>query len=382
MKRRLLLTPLLTLFAIVSTNAQTGLSVSVHCDEPGTLFVKIQEQIEEVGELADVTSLTVSGTLNRDDYNVIRNQMTNLASLNLAGIDDESTKAMSLSGKKRLKTIVFSTVATQIPSGALSNCDSLQNFTIPASVTTIGRSAFENCKSLTSIALPSGLTTIESSVFSGCSSLSTVPLPPAITTIGSSAFSGTALTAVTIPATVTKIENSAYRNCQSLTTVTFQGTGVTLSGNVFRNTGLTSYTLPPGVVIDGDGTFCDCANLKRIDARLLLLASLDLGCLSAGQDQTLLLSVCCDDHNIDLFADPFADVIHIAGAQLGCGNKCPDTFQRSHDARLDALIDRNREDDFVLHHLLKSVPLGVIAISISFHRSFPPILNALCANSI
>ena len=40
--------------------------------------------------------------------------------------------------------------------------------------------------------------------------------------------------------------------------------------------------------------FQDCTNLKRIDTSLLLLASLDLGCLSAGQDQTLLLSVCCD----------------------------------------------------------------------------------------
>lgn len=262
MKRRLLLTLLLTLFAAVSSNAQTGLNVSVHCDEPGTLFVKIMEQIEELGELTDITSLTVSGTLNRDDYNVIRNQMTNLASLDLAGTDNEAMKAMSLSGKKRLKTIVFSSVATDIASQALNGCDSLQNFSLPPTVTTIGSNAFQNCKSLTSITLPSGMTAIGNSIFADCTNLSQVQLPPAITTIGSWAFSGTALTAVTIPATVTKIEDSAYRNCQSLTTVTFQGTGVTLSGNVFRNTGLTSYTLPPGVVIDGDGTFCDCANLK------------------------------------------------------------------------------------------------------------------------
>ncbi len=259
---RQLLCALLLTVAGGTAQAQAGLSVTVHCDQGGTLFVKIQEKIEEIGELADITSLTVSGTLNRDDYNVIRNQMTNLASLNLAGTDNEAMKTMYLAGKKRLKTIVFSSVATDIASQALNGCDSLQNFTLPPTVTTIGSNAFQNCKSLTSITLPSGMTAIGNAVFADCTNLSQVQLPPAITTIGSWAFSGTALTAVTIPATVTKIEDSAYRSCQRLTSITFQGTGVTLRGNVFRNTGLTSYTLPPGVVIDGDATFGDCPNLK------------------------------------------------------------------------------------------------------------------------
>ena len=262
MKKRLLLTMTLCMMVVAVTKAQLGLKVNVNTTEPGTLFVKIQEQIEEVGELSDVTELTITGSLNRDDYNVIRNQMTNLFTLNLAGIDDESTKAMNLGGKRRLKHIVFSTVATEIPSSALNGCDSLQNFTIPQTVTKIGSNAFQNCKALTKMTLPDGMTVIEGSVFADCINLSEIHFPSAITLIKGYAFQNTALPAVVIPATVTEIQRDAFRGCTKLKSITFLDSNVTLRDNVFRNTGLESYTLPKGIIINGDATFGDCPNLK------------------------------------------------------------------------------------------------------------------------
>ena len=62
--------------ATAMATAGLNLQVTVHCEEPGTLFVKIMEQIEEVGELTDISELTLSGQLNLDDYNVISNQLS------------------------------------------------------------------------------------------------------------------------------------------------------------------------------------------------------------------------------------------------------------------------------------------------------------------
>ena len=262
MKKRLLLTMTLCMMVVAVTKAQLGLKVNVNTTEPGTLFVKIQEQIEELGELSDVTELTITGSLNRDDYNVIRNQLTNLFTLNFAGIDDESTKAMNLSGKRRLKHIVFSNVATEIPSSALYSCDSLQNFIIPQTVTKIGNGAFQKCKALTKMTLPDGITVIESNIFADCINLSEIHFPSAVTLIKGSAFNNTALPAVVIPATVTEIQNGAFMGCLNLKSITFLGSNVVLGSNVFRNTGLESYTLPKGIIINGDATFGDCPNLK------------------------------------------------------------------------------------------------------------------------
>ena len=55
-----ILTTLLCVVTAQLAAAQLNLEVSVHCDEAGTLFVKVQEQIEEVGELTDITELTVT----------------------------------------------------------------------------------------------------------------------------------------------------------------------------------------------------------------------------------------------------------------------------------------------------------------------------------
>lgn len=236
---RKVISTLLFIAACQMASAQLGLKPIVHCEEEGTLFVKVQEQIEEVGELTDITELTVTGFLNRDDFNVIRNQMTNLTSLNLSGVDGSCGKFVNMDGHKTLQRCVA-----------------------PTDATVLSGSCFSNCKALTSITLPKKLKTVPNYGWENCTALAEVIMPDSVTLIDYRAFKNTALTKITIPAGVVQINGDAFRDCTSLTTVNILSDSLTLKDNVFRNTGLTTYTLPQGVVIDGDGTFAECKNLK------------------------------------------------------------------------------------------------------------------------
>ena len=87
--------------------APLNLKVTVNVEEAGTLFVKIMEQIEEQGELYDVGELTVTGPLNVDDYNVIRNQLTNITMLDLGNTTIEDHWNLSLSDLALLQKVVL-----------------------------------------------------------------------------------------------------------------------------------------------------------------------------------------------------------------------------------------------------------------------------------
>ena len=236
-----ILTTLLCVVTAQLAAAQLNLEVTVHCDEAGTLFVKVQEQIEEVGELTDITELTVTGLLNRDDFNVIRNQMTNLTDLDLSGVDGECGSYVDMSGHKALQRCVTPTEATSLRGSCFSGCTSLVSITLPEKLQATPNYGWENC-----------------------SALAEVTIPDSVTFIGYQSFKNTALTEITIPARVTQIDGAAFRDCTKLATINILSDSLTLKNNVFCNTGLVTYTLPKGVVIDGDATFADCKNLKSL----------------------------------------------------------------------------------------------------------------------
>ena len=138
-----------------------NLKVAVTTDKAGTLFVKIQEQIEELGELYDVGELTVNGPLNVDDYNVIRNQLINITMLDLSATTAENGEDIWL-----------------------GNWESkLRRCLLPRTVTTIGDRCFENCDSLRSVVLPEALTAIPYSCFYSCTHLESIDIPATVTMI-------------------------------------------------------------------------------------------------------------------------------------------------------------------------------------------------------
>ena len=139
MIRRTRLVALLVLLTMMPglAMAQLGLKVTVNVEEAGTLFVKIQEKIEELGELSDITELTISGVLNVDDYNVIRNQLTNLQLLDVSGLAAECGPELNISNQKKLTKVVLPTAATELRSGCIEKCEILTDIVMPSALTSI-----------------------------------------------------------------------------------------------------------------------------------------------------------------------------------------------------------------------------------------------------
>ena len=262
--RRQTLTALaLALMVTGTTHAQLGLKVTVNVEEAGTLFVKIMEQIEEVGELTDVTELTVSGQLNDDDKNVLRNQTPNLVRADFSNVAPECAKYILLRDHKHLVSCVLPTEATELGNDLFYRCDSLVQIVLPPNLTTIPQYFAEQCKLLASIDIPATVTSIKNNAFARCPSFTAFTLPDSLKEIGNAAFyECTGLTSMTIPVGVTKLNYELFCNCRNLTSINILSPEVTIAGSVFYDTGFETFTLPEGAIIDGSYAFAKCANLK------------------------------------------------------------------------------------------------------------------------
>ena len=259
--RRKLLTVLAILlpFAMQAQDQEPlGLSVTVHVSEPGTLFVKIQEQIEELGEMSDVTSLTVTGQLNEDDTNVLRWLLTNLQKADFSGLSPESGMYIVLADKPSLVEVKLPMQATQLGGELFSNCENLTAVTLPTRLEAVPYACFANCKKLTTLDIPATVVEVGEHAFSACESLATITLPEGLQTIGYSAFYGcSSLKSITLPSTLQVIYDGAFAEC-----------------------GLETLTLPAGVKIDapeGDGVFHHCKQLRSVTLPDGLTDETDLG---------------------------------------------------------------------------------------------------------
>ena len=259
-RRKLLiaLAVLLSAAGMAQDQEPLGLSVTVHVSEPGTLFVKIQEQIEELGEMSDVTSLTVTGQLNEDDTNVLHWLLTNLEKADFSGLSPESGMYIVLADKRRLQQVALPLEATQLGGSIFSNCENLTGVTLPTRLEAVPYDCFMNCKKLASIVVPATVTEVGERAFSGCESLASATLPEGLEVINYSAFHG----------------------CSSLKSITLPSTLQVIGDIAFAQTGLETITLPAGVKIDnlmGDGAFRDCKQLLSATLPDGLTDETDLG---------------------------------------------------------------------------------------------------------
>ena len=194
-------------------------TLTIHVETPGTLSDKIFDAGQRP---AFVTKLTVTGTLNDDDFTCMRETMTSLVDVNLSGITN--TTGVNFYHKKNLLKIILPENLTSIGNDAFNSCSSLTSITIGNSVTSIGEWAFSQCSSLTSITIPNSVTSIEYGAFSWCLSLTSITIPNSVTSIGSQAFYDcNALTSITIPNNVTFIGSQAFYDCGALTSITCLG---------------------------------------------------------------------------------------------------------------------------------------------------------------
>ena len=168
-------------------------TLTLHIEIPGTL----SDLIFDAGTRpVNIVQLTLTGTLNDDDFTCMRETMTSLADVDLSGITN--TTGVNFKNKSGLKRIILPDYLTSIEKYAFYDCSSLTSITIPNSVTSIGDYAFSSCSKLTSITIPNSVTSIGEWAFSSCYDLTSITLPNSMKSIGNNAFSyGSHLTSIT-----------------------------------------------------------------------------------------------------------------------------------------------------------------------------------------
>ena len=267
-----------------------GTELAVTVTEAGTFG---EEALKLTNSLSCINRLKITGKLNNNDIECIRNNMSNLIAIDMSGVDMEVIPSSFLSGKKNIMSLVLPSNTKEISQNAFSNCGRLKeiklpetlttiysnafsstgltSIDIPESVTTIGNHAFYDCNHLVSVTLPSTITRIEEYTFHNCSSLKSIALPQQITYIGQYAFQGcSSLTSITLPQELTEINYYTFNNCSSLISVEIPSKVNTIHNYAFQQcNNLETVTIGANVKNIRENAFQYCNNLKNITCQAL-----------------------------------------------------------------------------------------------------------------
>ncbi|HLN71848.1 MAG TPA: leucine-rich repeat protein [Prolixibacteraceae bacterium] len=288
---------LILLFCFLSFTSVIFAQVSktVNLATAGTLSTSLTSS-----ELATITNLTITGTMDARDFKTIRDDMPLIEALDLSGgtisayngTEGTSTSrndypadaipdyaflnSITRLGKIDLTTIVFPSSLSSIGIYAFTGCGRLTNVKIPSSVAIIGEHAFADCNDLTTVTIPSSVTSIEKYTFFHCSGLSNVKIPSSVTSIGACAFSFcSGLTTVTIPSSVTSIRDEAFTASNGLITVDSNNPNYSSLDGVLYNKSRTvlihcptskieSFIIPSSVTSIGNAAFNGCRGLTTV----------------------------------------------------------------------------------------------------------------------
>jgi len=125
------------------------------------------------GSLATVIDLTVTGNIDARDFKAIRDNMPQLAVLDLSSAT--IVEYTGAGGTAKITNMTYP--ANEIPQYAFLNQSTckgkatLTNVTISSTVTSIGSFAFNSCRGLTSITIPFSVKAIGEYAFYGCVNL-------------------------------------------------------------------------------------------------------------------------------------------------------------------------------------------------------------------
>ena len=225
---------ILVLFSCLSFVVQAN-TISVSSAAGGLL----RSVVGAGGDPTTITNLTVTGIIDARDFVTMRDDMPQLAVVDLSAVTIAAYTGTGTSG------IVGTTYpANEIPANAFNfngkAKTSLMSIAMPFSITSIGTSAFDGCTGLTgSLTIPSAVTYIGNYAFNGCTGLTgSLTIPSAVTSIGNYAFNGCkGLTgSLTIPSLVTSIGNNAFFFCSGLNgSLNLSSSVKTIGDNAFNS---------------------------------------------------------------------------------------------------------------------------------------------------
>ena len=219
-------------------------------------------------ELATITKLTLTGTIDARDFKTMRDEMPLLAEIDLSGVtivEYYGTEGTSIWGNNNYP-------ANTIPEFAFMNSSwqgktNLTSIILPTTMVSFGKFAFSYCSGLSVVSIPTSVTTIGEGTFNGCQGLTSISIPSSVTLIGYSAFSNcTAIPSISIPASVTTIQSGAFIYCTGLINVDeYNMNYSSIDGILFNKTQTTliqcpisktgSFVIPSSVVTIGQNAF-------------------------------------------------------------------------------------------------------------------------------
>lgn len=213
-----------------------------------------------------ISTLTVTGTINAEDFYFISDNLRQLTSLDLSGARVVPCRLAAL----RFMRDTFG--ADELPAGSLAGLF-LTHLVLPDSLKVIGEGALAGCGSLTAVVLPSALEQIGDYAFAGCNALGGIVMPATLLTVGRGAFMRcTALESFTVEpsARLTTLGDCALMDCSALRTVGLGAALTTIGERAFAGTALSDLDLSA------------CRNLSRIGDWAMVMTPVETAVMPNG----------------------------------------------------------------------------------------------------
>ncbi len=228
MAKLLLITLLLTISLLSS--AQTVKTVNTNA---GELSSKLT-----LKERKTITGLTVTGTINEQDFKTIKDSLTALQDLDLSGVivSQPANKIpdSAFEGCVRLVSVVLPSSVIYLGDYTFENCFNLKKVIFPVALQRIGIYTFYKCVSLTEVEIPSSVSSFGWCTFQNCIGLTSVKLPEGLKYLGGYCFSGCInLKEVNIPDSLLKFETGDFAGCAKIGKIRIPASVERISGNAF-----------------------------------------------------------------------------------------------------------------------------------------------------
>lgn len=245
-------------------SARNSKKATVYVSEPGTLATELRIQTGIMPAL--VTNLVVEGTINDDDFAVMRSNMTSCYEMDLSGLTNKTIPANAFAGKNTLLELMLPRVTEEIGEQAFNGCSVLHLTGIPAGLTTIGAGAFNGCSSMDlAIKFPASLKTLGDGAFFGCASVASADFSACSNVgFGSQVFNNCrSLEWATLPNDMTTIPYATFYSA-GLLSVKLPASLMTIENEAFAWSGLQSVEIPEGVTSIGNYAFNSTGSLKDV----------------------------------------------------------------------------------------------------------------------